>query len=201
MSENHTRAGQNGATSNRLTPSFRTLPRTPQGEKRTGIASATSVPWRPTRAGLDAWEKTTVDSGSSLETRTNPLPLGRTSRISTSPPRGEVSIPRASTPASTGRLLPDSGPRGHTSLWETTVSPWITGGSGAPVCTEGATSDPPDGSNMRPLTYCLLVLGHGDRWVLGESSSEPYRPLAFPDNLCAVRNAGPATDLSQSGHP
>ncbi len=44
-------------------------------------------------------------------------------------------------------------------------------------------------------------LGHGNRWVLGESSSEPYRPLAFPDNLCAVRNAGPATDLSQSGHP
>ncbi len=55
------------------------------GEKRTGVASATSVPWRPTPAGLDAWEKTTVDSGSSLETRTNPLPLGRTSRISTSP--------------------------------------------------------------------------------------------------------------------
>ncbi len=45
-------------------------------------------------------------------------------------------------------------------------SPWITGGSGAPVCTEGATSDPPDGSNTRPLTYCLIVLGHGDRWDL-----------------------------------
>ncbi len=49
-----------------------------------------------------------------------------------------------------------------------TVSPWTTGGSGAPVCTEGATSDPPDGSNTRPLTYCLIVLGHGDRWDLGE---------------------------------
>ncbi len=142
------------------------------GEKHIGVASATFIPWHPTPAVLDAWEKTTVDSGPSLETQTNPLPLGRTSRILTSPLWGEISIPRASASASTGRLLHDSGPRGHTSLWETTVSPWTTGGSGAPVYTEGATSDPPDGSNTRLLTYCLIVLGHGDRWDLWESSSE-----------------------------
>ncbi len=159
MSENHTRAGQNGATSNRLwlpaiDPSFRTLSRTP-GSKAIGgkayrrsLGHVCTMASNPSGAGCVRENH----SGQWVVSRdvNNPLPLGRTSCISTSPPRGEISIPRASTPASTGRLLPDSGPRGHTSLSETTVSPWITGGSGAPVCTEGATSDPPDGSNTRP---------------------------------------------------
>ncbi len=66
----------------------------------------------------------------------NETPLHRSTHasISSPPPRGGASIPRASVPVSTGCLLLYCGPLGCKLLEETTTSLGTTGGFGTPVC-------------------------------------------------------------------
>ncbi len=202
MSEIHTRAGQNGATSNRLTHYFQNLSRTPRSRAIGGKAYRCSLghvcimACNPSGPGCvrDNHNGQWVISRDANKTTSTGRNLSHidftTSGWSLHSPGLNPCLDRTS--------APDSGPWGHIFLWETTVSLWTTGGSGAPGCIEGVTSDLSDGSNTKLLTYCLLVVGYGDRWDLGESSSEPRRPLAFQGNVCAMRNVRPATDLSMT---
>ncbi len=61
---------------------------------------------------------------------------------STSPPRGEASIPWASAPASTGCLLPYLDTREYERFSARGVFLGTTQGSSAPACTRGADADP-----------------------------------------------------------
>ncbi len=103
-------------------------------EMHTDEASATSAPSHPVQEELDAWGRIRVDSETSLKKQTDPLVPGRTPSISTPPPRGGASIPRASAPVSIGCLLLYCGPLGCKQLAEITTSLGITGGFGTPVC-------------------------------------------------------------------
>ncbi len=65
-------------------------------EMHTDEASAMSAPSRPVQEELDAWGRTRVHSETSLKTQTDPLVPCWTPSISTPPPLGGASIPRAS---------------------------------------------------------------------------------------------------------
>ncbi len=111
-SENHTRPGQHGATNSRRTPSRRTLIRTPGSRAiggkayRRSLGHVCTIASSPMGAGGIRENKRGHCAFSCEEVH---LYLIKHSPYLLSPPRGEASIPRASAPVSTVRLVPHSG--------------------------------------------------------------------------------------------
>ncbi len=127
------------------TRSLRTLSRTPGSraiggnEFRRSLGHVCTIASSPGGAGC-VRENQSGQRRLSL-TQTDPLVPGRTPSISSLPPRGRASIPRASAPVSTGCLLLYSGPPGCKLLEETTTSIGTTGGFGMPVCKVDVTAN------------------------------------------------------------
>ncbi len=169
------------------------------GERCTDEASAKSVPWHPAPVELDESERTRGDSAMSDVSQTNLPEPGQKLSISSSPPRGEASIPRASAPASTGCLLPYWDAQEYELLSSRVTCPGTTQGSGVPACIRGANADLPDGWYKRPPLCCRCAPTHGDLLGLEESVWVLEKRPASPDSWCATWDGGHSTDRGQGG--
>ncbi len=73
-----------------------------------------------------------------------------------------------------------------------------TGGFGMPVCKVDVTANPPGDLSRRPPMCCLSGQTHGGPWDLLGNSWEQEIQQTSRDGWCAMRDAGPSTDLDLS---
>ncbi len=203
-SENHTRPGQNGATSNRRTPSQHTLSRTPGSRAiggksyRRSLGQVCTIASSPNGAG---WVRENQRGQCDVWRVANKTTWAWPKlSISASPTRGEASISRASAPASTGCLLPYWDAQEYELLSAREACPETTQGSGAPACIRGANVDLPGGLCKRPPLCCRCSPTHGDLLGLEESVWVLETRPASPGSWCATWDGDHSTDRGQGGH-
>ncbi len=165
-SENHTRPGQNRATSNSRTPSQRTLSRT-SGSRAIGgkayrrsLGHVCTIASSPSGAGwVRENQRGQCDVWRVANRSTCSWPKTLQTCFTTS---GEASIPQASAPASTGCLLLYWDAQEYRLRSARGTCPGTIQGSGAPACIRGANADLPGGWYKKPPLCCQCVPANAD---------------------------------------